>query len=190
MSQKEVLNKILKKKRLRLSLSDIRETLEIDPPVRTTQDGSLLPVKTVFDRNRKASKIIIKDKDNGGYYDPDNYPYITYIVCREGFTQKKLALLFFVDISIIQKWLLKYPELRKAYEMGKDEHDSLLLEQTLLQRAKGGITIEVTSDGKGKTLKKVEKEYLPSVRALELFLRNRNPNRWNNDKETTQAPAQ
>lgn len=195
MSQRATLNRILRKKKRsfdgNLTIEEIRSTLEVKPPSRTTLDGSLLPVKTIYNQNKKPVKIVLNHKDmsNGSYYDPDTYPYITYIVCREGFTNEKLALLFFVDENIINQWKLKYTLFRDAYQKGKDEFDSQLLEETLLQRAKGVETTETTRDKKGEIIKTVSKEYPPDARAIELFLRCRHPDRWNGDREKEQTPV-
>ena len=125
---------------------------------------------------------------------------MAYVVCVEGgFTDLKLAKLFSVDKATITNWKHASPKFYDSIRKGKDEFNVAIAENSLLKRVKGGKVRETTreakivhlngvpimgEDGKIKTelktTKIVTKQVAPSDKALEFFLKNRDPSRWPN----------
>ena len=135
----------------------------------------------------------------------EEYVHQAYVVCADdGYTNAKLAKLFDVDIRTIQNWLKNIPEFKESVLKGKDDHDSKHVEKSLLKRAKGFKHTEVTSEimwiddpkvyqptpmqelhGIGRRMintyvptKKVTKLVVPDTKACEIWLCNRQPDRW------------
>ncbi len=122
----------------------------------------------------------------------EEYTHQAEVACKEGgFTTPKLAKLFKVATSTVNKWMKDFPEFKAAVQRGKDHFDTVKVEKSLLKRALGYKYTEVTSepvtavvDGKIVTsngvlvTKKVKKEIAPDTTAQIFFLKNRNPERW------------
>lgn len=148
-----------------------------------------------------------QDIDKGGRPTAFLHEYLhqAYIVCADdGYTNVKLAKLFNVDVRTIQNWLKTIPEFKENVMRGKDDHDSKYVEKSLLKRAKGFKYTEVTSEimwiddprfyqptpmqqlhGIERKLlntyvptKKVTKLVVPDTKACEVWLCNRQPERW------------
>jgi transposase len=114
-----------------------------------------------------------------------SYVKIAYTLCRQhGYTDEKLAELFDVHISSIKYWKNKHPEFSSALRKGKDEFDSEYVETALLKRAKGFVRKSVTKRtyvyfGRERTETQEHLDEVPgNVRACEVWLYNRNPERW------------
>jgi len=120
----------------------------------------------------------------------DHYPAKAFEFCAEfGFTDKKLARIFDVDVATLQTWKKKHPGFHDSIRAGKDEYDSDAIEKSLRRRALGFRFSETTKElsatpdlvtGKGKLIvtKKVNKFIPPDTKAVEFWLRNRRSKRW------------
>jgi len=125
----------------------------------------------------------------------EHYPEKAWDLCAEfGFTDKKLARVFDVDVATIQRWKKSHPEFSDSIRAGKDEYDSDAIEKSLRRRALGFRFSETTKElsalpdpetGKAKmiTTKKVRKFIPPDTKAIEFWLRNRRNKRWPNKQE-------
>ena len=118
----------------------------------------------------------------------EKYNHIAEVACREGgFTDAKLAKLFDVTKMTITNWKREHPEFFSSIKRGKDDYDSLNVENDLLKRARGFTYKEVTQepgvvDGGLRTTKVVKKLVIPDTTAQIFWLKNRNPARWRDTK--------
>lgn len=105
------------------------------------------------------------------------------IVCREGFTDAKLASLFGVNRSQIHTWKTKYPEFGSAVQRGKDFYDSEVAEKSLKKLIKGFFYWEteyrIDKNGNKVLSKKVRKYFVPQLGAI---------CRWQNNRSTPERP--
>jgi hypothetical protein len=148
------------------------------------------------------SAITNHQKVVGGYgklgrpkiYDPARFPYIAYMLCRErGFTDAELGEVFGVDTETVRNWKRNDENFRKAIADGKDEWDSVHVENALLKRALGYSYQEKTvkktrlravlPDGAkvylpGEEITITTKQLAPDSKALTFWLTNRQPERW------------
>lgn len=115
----------------------------------------------------------------------DDYTRMAYVACSEvgGFTNVKLAKLFGVSVTTIKTWKKERPEFLTAVNTGKDIWDALIAEKSLLKRVAGFRYTETTREAAGEVLslsitKKVSKIIPPDVKACDIWLCNRNPERW------------
>ena len=115
------------------------------------------------------------------------YVHLAYVACKEGgFTDLKLAKLFKVGKATINVWKKMYPQFMESLRKGKDEWDCLAAEKSMLKRVLGFRYTETTREGiqgkKGKggfvITKKVSKLIPPDVKACDIWLCNRKPERW------------
>lgn len=131
----------------------------------------------------------------------EKYNNIVYIACKEGgFTDIKLARLLGVCKQTINNWKKQHPAFYEAMQKGKDEFDTLNVENDLLKNARGFKYTETTKepalvqikDEDGKTIgveeklvitKTVQKTVTPSTTAQIYWLKNRNQKRWRDRKE-------
>ena len=106
------------------------------------------------------------------------------VACAEGgFTDVKLAKLFGVSKSTINKWKHDHPEFSDSVKAGKEKYDTENVEDALLKRALGYKYNEITKEvdplsKKVSTSKIVRKEVAGDVKAQTFWLRNRNRDRW------------
>ncbi|NDV19230.1 hypothetical protein GO013_07330 [Pseudodesulfovibrio sp. JC047] len=130
--------------------------------------------------------------DKGGRpteYDSEKHPRQALVACkRGGFSQRQLAELFDVDEKTIRNWLGRFPEFKDAVEDGKKLHK---VEAAFFKRAVGirytetvtetliGVT-EIGEQSFARVVKekKTKKFIPPDVRAGEVWMTNRDPERW------------
>ena len=105
---------------------------------------------------------------------------------RDGYTMTDIANKIGIDNDCFFRWKDRYPEIRKAVSKGKELVD-YQVENALLKSALGYKTKEVkvtTTMRYGKvveTIKEVtDKEIAPSVPAIQMWLYNRNKDKWKN----------
>lgn len=118
----------------------------------------------------------------------ERFDYMAEVACREGgFTDWKLGKLFDVAISTITNWKRNYPSFLEAVRRGKDDFDTMAVEDSLLKQCLGYTFTETTMEpGKTKSgedpelkiVKIVEKHVPANSTSTKFFLKNRNPNRW------------
>lgn len=84
----------------------------------------------------------------------------------------------------IYRWMDERPDFRKAIEDGRTAFDKRV-ELRLQHRVLGGERETRTYDGDGALVARKVEDVLPSDRAIEMWLFNRNPNRWRNRTETS-----
>lgn len=105
---------------------------------------------------------------------------------RDGYTLVDIANKIGIDKDTFLRWKDRYPEIQKAVAKGKELVD-YQVENALLKSALGYKTKEVkvtTTMRYGKvveTIKEVtDKEVAPSVPAIQMWLYNRNKDKWKN----------
>jgi hypothetical protein len=113
----------------------------------------------------------------------ERFDYMAEVACREGgFTDWKLGRLFDVSISTITNWKRNYSSFSDAVKRGKDDFDTMAVEESLLKQCFGYTftekTMEPNKDGELKIIKVVEKHTPANVTATKFFLKNRGPQRW------------
>jgi len=126
-------------------------------------------------------------------YDPEKHPQLAYEFCAEnGFTDKKLAKAFAVDVATVNKWKKEYPEFYESVKRGKDIFDTGKVENSLLRRSKGFMATEKTFEQIfNKTTnklemvetKRVKKLMAPDPTSMIFWLKNRNPERWRDKQD-------
>lgn len=113
----------------------------------------------------------------------ERFDYMAEVACREGgFTDWKLGKLFDVAISTITNWKRNYPSFLEAVKRGKDDFDTMAVEDSLLKQCLGytftETTMEPNKKGELKVIKIVEKHAPANSTSTKFFLKNRNPKRW------------
>lgn len=105
---------------------------------------------------------------------------------RDGYTMQDISNKIGIDIDRFLRWKDRYPEIREAVRKGKELVD-YKVENALLKSALGYKTKEVkvtTTMRYGKvveTIKEVtDKEVAPNVNAIQMWLYNRNKEKWKN----------
>ena len=105
---------------------------------------------------------------------------------RDGYTMVDISNKIGVDNDVFLRWKDRYPEIRQAVSKGKELVD-YQVENALLKSALGYKTKEVkvtTTMRYGKvveTIKEVtDKEVAPSVPAIQMWLYNRQKEKWKN----------
>lgn len=103
---------------------------------------------------------------------------------RDGMTVEQVAAKVGIHPSTLRGWMAKYPEIKKAVNNGRELVD-YKVENALLKSALGYKTKEVkviTTIRNGKVVKEekevVDKEFAPSVGAIQTWLYNRRPDKW------------
>ena len=104
-------------------------------------------------------------------------------ICEQlGYTDKQLAQHFKVSPGTIGNWKRTRPEFSQAVQQGKSSFDVEVVEEHLLQRARGYYYNEETwgTNDKGEqVIKKIIRKYIPpDITAIIFWLKNRNPERW------------
>ena len=105
------------------------------------------------------------------------------IVAESGLSQAKLAKVFKVGRTTITDWKKAYPEFADALQAGEDIYKVKIVEKNLFRLCKG-IRVKTKREilkigGKVSELK-MEHYYPPNPKAIEFFLRSRDPERWPN----------
>jgi hypothetical protein len=101
-------------------------------------------------------------------FDPSMIEQAAFL-CREGFTDDKLADFFKVDKQTIYNWREAHPAFFDSSKTGKDIHDEQV-EKSLRERATGWTS----PDGKF---------YPPDPASIIFWLKNRRPERWRDKQE-------
>lgn len=103
---------------------------------------------------------------------------------RDGMTVEQVAAKVGIHPSTLRGWMAKYPEIKKAVNNGRELVD-YKVENALLKSALGYKTKEVkviTTIRNGKVVKEekevLDKEFAPSVGAIQTWLYNRRPDKW------------
>jgi hypothetical protein len=128
-----------------------------------------------------------KNKSNAGRKKKYNktFPELAGQYASEGMTDVEMCKKLCISHDSFYKYKKEYPEFAEAIDKGKKEINHKV-EQALLKRALGFDYEETTTeyasgkDGKPKikSQRKVKKTVLPEVRAMEMWLYNRDPERW------------
>ena len=153
-------------------------------------------ITTKFEVNDNGD--IIKKPGRFIKYNPE-FARIAYVACSKmGCTLSDLAELFNVSIKTVELWRREFPDFDINVEVGRDEFDSSVVEQSLLKRALGyeyeeeeHVRIPIRNEdgkiiGHDMVLGKLKKKQLvPDVHAQQFWLRNRSPRRWPDDKKVT-----
>ena len=107
---------------------------------------------------------------------------------RRGATTAEIAELLSINEATVRAWCLQHPDFSRAMRVGKKDADERV-KRSLYERALGGHVKEQQAfkvmgpDGSMIEVVEVEK-YLPAdTRAAEIWLRNRDPNRWKDKRE-------
>lgn len=105
---------------------------------------------------------------------------------RDGFTLNDVANKIGTNINTLMLWRKKYPEFDDAFKRGREMVD-YLVENALLKSALGYQTKEVkvtTTMRRGKVVETIketlEKEQSPNVTAIQMWLYNRQRDKWKN----------
>jgi hypothetical protein len=114
-------------------------------------------------------------------YQPE-YNEQAYKLCLLGFTDTELADFFEVHEDTINEWKKVYPEFSVSVNRGKAIADAEVA-VSFHKRAVGYTYEERTFEG-GELTKTVEKELAPDPGAALNWLKNRQPNKWRDKKET------
>lgn len=103
---------------------------------------------------------------------------------RDGMTVEQVAVKVGVQPSTLRAWMAKHEEIKRAVNQGRELVD-YKVENALLKSALGFKTKEVkvvTTIRNGKTVKVekevLDKEFAPSVGAIQTWLYNRRPDKW------------
>lgn len=127
-----------------------------------------------------------KTKSKGGRptkYKKD-YARMAYSAASEvgGYTDLKLAKLFDVTKSTVALWKNEHPAFSDSIRSGKDIWDSLTAEQSMLKRVVGYDYTETVREpddnGEMVVVREVTKHLPPDVKATDIWMCNRNPERW------------
>lgn len=141
----------------------------------------------------KLSKMeaIIKGGGDGGFSRNPPYKSEFAIIAREhcaylGATTADLAERIGVDITTIKRWIVRYPEFRDATKVSKKIADKNV-EDALYQRATGySIKVEKLFHTDGVITRAETMEHIPAdVKAAFIWLKNRDPEKWRDQKELT-----
>ena len=114
----------------------------------------------------------------------EEYNEQAYRYCLLGYTDKELGVAFEVNADTIYQWKNTYPKFSESISNGKDKADSLIVE-SLYKRAQGVIVTEerITSGGENDVITKITKELPPDTKAIEFWLKNRQPEKFRDKQE-------
>lgn len=106
-------------------------------------------------------------------------------LCRLGATDKDIAQFFGVTETTLNNWKLRHPSFLESLKRGKDEVDSQV-EQSLFRRATGYShdDVHVSSYQGAVTLTPIIKNYPPDPTAMIFWLKNRQPEKWRDKRES------
>jgi hypothetical protein len=112
--------------------------------------------------------------------------------CRDGFTIEDICNKMGVTQKTLYEWRKTYPEIRKAFDTGREIVD-YRVENALLKSALGYRTKEVKTfinkqpDKDGNIgiirVETTEKEIAPNVTAIAVWLNNRKPDQWKRNRD-------
>lgn len=134
-----------------------------------------------------------RPKDSGKY-DKNITPILAEGWAREGLNNEQIANNLGIHISTLYEWQNIYPDFSEALKKGKEVVD-FKVENALYKKAIGYDYIEITQriiknengEEEIKETIKYNKVQHPSDRAIEIWLRNRKPDKWGEkekEKET------
>lgn len=109
-------------------------------------------------------------------------------LARLGFTSQQLADFFKVHIDTLYEWFKVYPGFSETIKSAKDDHDSDLVETSLLKRARGfkRIVQRLSKDG---DIIDTEEEVPPDATSMIFWLKNRQQKRWRDKQELEHSGA-
>lgn len=117
-------------------------------------------------------------------YKPE-YDELVYKYCLLGLTDARIAELFDIAESTLNKWKLDYPSFSEALNNGRDKADSNVT-KSLYERAMGyehpSEEIKMTKDGEIIRVPTVKK-YPPDSTAMIFWLKNRQKLLWRERQE-------
>lgn len=118
-------------------------------------------------------------------YDPDKTAKQAKKACLMGATDKDLADFFEVSEKTINNWKHEHPEFLQSIKDGKEIADSNVA-KSLYERANGYEHPEVhVSNYQGEiTLTELTKHYPPDTTAGIFWMKNRQPHKWRDRKQT------
>ena len=118
-------------------------------------------------------------------YDPDKTAKQAKKACLMGATDADLADFFGVSEKTINNWKHDHPEFLQSIKDGKEIADSNVA-KSLYERANGYEHPEVhVSNYQGEiTLTELTKHYPPDTTAGIFWMKNRQPNKWRDRKQT------
>lgn len=122
-------------------------------------------------------------------YDPDKHPELAYAICLTGTTMRGLADCLGISIPCLYQWMGKHEELYKAIKSGRDLVDTEVVERALVDAAKGREYCSKVSerfDKDGNLVSRTEEfaALSPNVVASIFYLKNRQPGRWRDTRES------
>lgn len=140
---------------------------------------------------------VVSHRGRPSNYDP-KFVLVVKAMAYTGATNQQIAEFLNISIRTFERWKRKYPEFKKALEARKYGNAEVIL--ALFERAIGGEYNEITKeihleelvDRQGnvlKVMKRVTKErhrnikILPDIRAIEIWLNNRDRGNWNYQDE-------
>jgi hypothetical protein len=165
----------------------INEAEAILPPYRTVEVGR---------HQRKIRPVPAINAGQGApaIYDNTRFPHIAKVLCKEyGFTTIQLGKVFGVSSKTVESWLVKHKDFKDAVIEGRDEFDSVKVENALLKIAlgyeyqeKSVKTVQCRSkDSEGNPIRVPAKEvtvttkqFAPNAKAISFWLTNRQRDRW------------
>ena len=106
-------------------------------------------------------------------------------LCKLGSIDKDLADFFEICEATLNNWKNEFPGFLESIKRGKDLYDTDLIEASLKHRARGYSHEEekvFCQDGLIIT-HETTKHYPPDTTAMIFWLKNRNPDRWNDKIE-------
>lgn len=126
--------------------------------------------------------------DKGGRPTAFKEEYIeqVYKFCLLGLTDIEMANLFEVSESTFHEWKIKHPKFLESIRAGKEYADAEVA-RALYKRATGfeytEKTVDKDSEGNETHTRTTNKVIIPDTKAAQIWLNNRNPNRWKERRE-------
>lgn len=120
-------------------------------------------------------------------YVPKVHDAISHLAGQEQASLKEWARRLGIDVGVLQSWRHKHGGLQEAYIKGL-HMQTLEVTSALVKRAKGyNYTVVTKESGAGTNgpidKETVREEHIPAdVGAIKLFLKNVEPDKWNNEK--------
>jgi hypothetical protein len=103
-----------------------------------------------------------------------------------GLTDKQVAYICGVTYQTVNNWKIAHPDFFDSLKISKELAD-MHVEQSLYQKAKGGLKTTEIHDGidaTGNVINKtVVRELAPDNTAMIFWLKNRQPNKWREKQE-------
>lgn len=129
----------------------------------------------------KNKKVIIKKKRGAPTkYDKDSHPLMAWVLAVLGKTNKEIAAELSISTATLDSWQKKFPDFLSSVKGGKAVANAKVV-KSLYNRAIGSRYPEkrIIMNPDGTVRKEVtEKEVLPDVAAIKLWLTNRDPDNW------------